>query len=79
MSKPATIYFKDTGIHITCETPEEAFLIYWDMGHRPGFVINGEELRTKGPIEGSPGSYFAGYTRGFFKKYFPDYKKEETA
>lgn len=76
MSKPATIYFKDTGIHITCETPEEAFQIYWDMGHRPGFVINGEELQKKGPT--GPNEWFAGYTRSFFNRYFPEKSKEES-
>lgn len=77
VDKKAEIYFKNTGIRITCETSEEAFQIYWDMGHRPGFVINGEELQQKGPTK-EPNSYFAGYTRGFFEKYFEDKEKDVT-
>lgn len=74
-NKKAEIYFKNTGIKMTCETAEEAFMIYWDMGHRPGFVINGEELRQTGPT-GEPNAYFAGYTRDFFKKYFDTPEKD---
>lgn len=73
----ATIEFKNTGITITCHSAEEAFQIYWDMGHRPGFVINGEELQKKGPT--GPNEWFAGYTRSFFERYFPDESKEEEA
>lgn len=76
-SNTATIKFKDTGITITCQSAEEAFKIYWDMGHRPGFIINGEELKKKGPT--GPHEWWAGYTRDFFKRYFPEDPKEETA
>lgn len=77
--KKADIYFKGTGIKISCETPEEAFWLYNSLGHKPGFVINGEELNNMGPVEdGNPNvrSYFAGYTRGFFQKYFNEPEKE---
>lgn len=68
MAKNVEIALKNTGIRITCQTAEEASQIYNDMGHRSGFVIDGEELKSKGPIDDH--SYFAGYTRDYFKKYF---------
>lgn len=80
--KKAEIYFKNTGIKMTCETAEEAFMIYWDMGHHPGFVINGEELKQMGPMESDNphiAAYWGGYTRDFFKRYFDNEKEMSKA
>lgn len=77
--KKADIYIKGTGIKISCETSEEAFWLYNGLGHKPGFVINGEELQNMGPTESKNPhvkAYFAGYTRDFFKKYFDTPEKE---
>ena len=81
-NKKIEIYFKNTGIKMTCETAEEAYEIYWDMGHRPGFVINGEELKQKGPMKSDNphvSAYFAGYSRDFFKKYVDEDEKSASA
>jgi hypothetical protein len=67
------ITLKGTSINITCETAEELFLLYWNLGHDFVFIINGEELQQMGPTESKNpniSAYFAGYTRGFFKKFF---------
>lgn len=76
--KKADIYFKGTGIRISCETPSEAYLVYHRLGDKPGFVINGEELQKIGLIDDdNPNvrSYFAGYTESFFNRYFNEPEK----
>lgn len=62
------IYLKDTNINITCETVDELYSIYFNLSHKYNFIINGKEIRSKGPME--DGGYFAGYTRGYFEKNF---------
>lgn len=76
--KKADIYIKGTGIKISCETSEEAFWLYKGLGHKPGFVINGEELKQMGPMESDNphiAAYWGGYTRDFFKRYFENEKE----
>lgn len=67
------IHLKDTGIDITCETSEELHTLYSDLGTRYIFIIEGIEIKKMGPT--SPGSYFAGYTKDYFKKNFFGDKK----
>ena len=69
------IIIKDTGIKITCNTYEEAFIVYNRFGHQFTVVIEGEELKRMGPEESKNSnvkSYYAGYTRNYFKKYFKE-------
>ena len=61
------IELKNTAIKMTCETAEEAYNLYSDLGRNFTFIINGVELEKKG--ERANGAYFGGYTRSYFNQF----------
>ena len=63
---------KDTSIKVTCDNLEDLFSVYHELRHKV-LIVNGDELKPTGPVVTETShSYFAGYTKGYFKKYFEE-------
>ena len=63
---------KNTSIRITCDNLEDLYTAYNALRDKV-LIVNGDELRPTGKtVTEKSISYFAGYTDGYFKKYFKE-------
>ena len=63
-----TIKILDTNSTICADSLDTWFSIYWALSSKYSFEIDGEVFQKSGKT--GPNSYFGGYTKSVFEKFF---------